>query len=463
MTVGMISESEIPSITNGQVTVDLSSLPTNLIKAQLDAKSILFRILSESVRQRVFSIPSLPFGTVAPSVELPQPARLAILFSGGLDCMILAALASSHLESDEPIDLLNVAFENPRTLKAKKDGKHDDSKPIKIKREKKKSKKRKDLLNNLDSVVDVVVAKDDEPPFVADDTKLGDDRNDNATDGKNDDVNDDRSNDRNNNVNDDLYDTPDRKTAILGHLELCRLYPSRRWRLVLINVTHKEATGQQQQDDDNATQSLHHQDRILKLMHPLCTVMDLSIAMAFYFASRGCGEAVLINGQLEKVPGSQTDSDGIARIDTSYNSTARVLLSGLGADEQLGGYSRHRAAFEKRGWQGLQEEIQLDCARIGQRNLGRDDRIISSHGKEVRFPYLDESVYVFLQSLPVYVKTDPRWDRSVGDKLLLRLVAAQELGLHRAGIEAKRAVQFGARTAKMELGSRSSRGHQMCS
>ena len=74
---------------------------------------------------------------------------------------------------------------------------------------------------------------------------------------------------------------------------------------------------------------------------------------------------------------------------------------------------------------------------------------------------MDEDVYVFLSSLPVYVKTDPRWARSVGDKMLLRLVASQELGLHRAGVEAKRAVQFGARTAKMELGTRSVRGHEM--
>ena len=40
--------------------------------------------------------------------------RLAVMFSGGLDCSILAALASSICSCDEPIDLLNVAFEDPR-------------------------------------------------------------------------------------------------------------------------------------------------------------------------------------------------------------------------------------------------------------------------------------------------------------------------------------------------------------
>lgn len=62
--------------------------------------------------------------------------RLAILFSGGIDCAVIAYLAHKcvvlyhkcmvppektlrFLPAGEPIDLLNVAFENPRSLKAK--------------------------------------------------------------------------------------------------------------------------------------------------------------------------------------------------------------------------------------------------------------------------------------------------------------------------------------------------------
>jgi asparagine synthetase B (glutamine-hydrolysing) len=37
-------------------------------------------------------------------------SRLAILFSGGIDSMILAALADKHVPQDQTIDLLNVAF-----------------------------------------------------------------------------------------------------------------------------------------------------------------------------------------------------------------------------------------------------------------------------------------------------------------------------------------------------------------
>lgn len=60
-------------------------------------------------------------------------ARVAILFSGGLDCICLAALANQHLPESEAIDLLNVAFENPRIEKAK-------SQPIKKKKNKKSKK-----------------------------------------------------------------------------------------------------------------------------------------------------------------------------------------------------------------------------------------------------------------------------------------------------------------------------------
>lgn len=61
-------------------------------------------------------------------------------------------------------------------------------------------------------------------------------------------------------------------------------------------------------------------------------------------------------------------------------SPATVLLSGLGADEQLGGYGRHRSAFHSRGWAGLREELDKDVARLWRRNLGRDDRCCSDHG-----------------------------------------------------------------------------------
>jgi asparagine synthetase B (glutamine-hydrolysing) len=52
-----------------------------------------------------------------------RDARVAIMFSGGLDCICLAALADKYIPKGEVVDLLNVGFENPRTQQAKKDKK----------------------------------------------------------------------------------------------------------------------------------------------------------------------------------------------------------------------------------------------------------------------------------------------------------------------------------------------------
>jgi hypothetical protein len=69
-----------------------------------------------------------------------------------------------------------------------------------------------------------------------------------------------------------------------------------------------------------------------------------------------------------------------------------------GADEQLAGYKgRHSNCFGRPadaggGWAGLAAELALDTGRLWLRNLGCDDRLISAHGREARFPYLDEAV-----------------------------------------------------------------------
>ncbi|KAJ2718217.1 hypothetical protein GGI07_005846 [Coemansia sp. Benny D115] len=169
--------------------------------------------------------------------------------------------------------------------------------------------------------------------------------------------------------------------------------------------------------------------------------MDMSIGMAIWFAARGQGYMV---------PTDTTDLDN----PIPYKAQARVLLLGMGADEQLGGYSRHRAAWDRgtgdrNCWDELGAEIRLDVERIASRNLGRDDRIVSDNARESRYPFLDSSVVNYLSSLPLCWKMDMRYPRGVGEKLLLRLLA-RKLGLNNACKLPKRAIQFGARTAKME-------------
>jgi asparagine synthetase B (glutamine-hydrolysing) len=159
--------------------------------------------------------------------------------------------------------------------------------------------------------------------------------------------------------------------------------------------------------------------------------MDLSIAYALYFAARGTG-----------IPSSNQHEEPAA-----YTTPARVLLSGLGADELFGGYTRHATAFSKKGFEGLLDELELDVNRLGKRNLGRDDRVISHWGREARFPYLDESMVKWAVECPIWDKCGFQSGFS-GElevpeiepgKKILRLLA-YELGMHSVAKEKKRAV-----------------------
>uniref|UniRef100_H2ZR65 Asparagine synthetase domain-containing protein 1 n=1 Tax=Ciona savignyi TaxID=51511 RepID=H2ZR65_CIOSA len=283
--------------------------------------------------------------------SLKAVRKVAVLFSGGIDCTVLALLADLFVPNNEEIDLLNVAFEQKQKTNVKQQ-KHNA---------------------NLDNV----------------------------------------------------YEVPDRITGKSSFKELQKLCPNRKWNFVEIDIKLEELQTERSK-------------RISMLTWPKSTVLDDSIACAIWFASRG-------EGMIKEV---------------KHRSEARVLLCGMGADEQLGGYSRHRGIFEKDGdWNAVREELNMEVERIASRNLGRDDRIISDHGKEARFPYLDEEVVQFLSSLPVHMKTDLRLERGVGEKILLR-GAAYQLGLRAAAVAAKRAIQFGSRIAKAE--SRKEKGSDAC-
>ncbi|KAF4123903.1 Asparagine synthetase B (glutamine-hydrolyzing) [Geosmithia morbida] len=298
--------------------------------------------LIESLRLRVAGIPQPPEGT-------EDSARLAVLFSGGLDCTVLARMAADLVPPGQSIDLVNVAFENPRIAGQKPGCSRDE-----------------------------------------------------------------------------LFELcPDRITARRSMAELVRVCPDRLWRFVTVNVPY--------------TETCSHRESIIRLMYPHNTEMDLSIANALYFAARGRG--------LASMPSSAPAGEPYC-----YTTTARVLLSGLGADELFGGYIRHKTAFSHKGYRGLLDEMRLDVGRLGKRNLGRDDRVMAHWGREVRFPFLDERLVRWAVESPVWEKCnfadaaaeDP-------DKRVLRLVA-ESLGLLGVSREKKRAIQFGARTAKMESG-----------
>ncbi|EIN13561.1 asparagine synthase [Punctularia strigosozonata HHB-11173 SS5] len=294
----------------------------------------------------------------------PGDARVAVLFSGGIDSTVLAYFAHQHLPLSEPVDLLNVAFENPRRERARS---------AKTNKPDRKS-------NQVDE--DVLLP---------------------AANGGG------------------AYMVPDRVTGLTEVEELKRVCPGRTWNFVEINVPFEET---------QAARSV-----VEALMWPSRTVMDLSLANALYFASRGVG---VVDGR-------------------PYTSPAKVLLNGFGSDELMGGYGRHRSVFNSGGWPALIAELQLEIDRIPTRNVGRDDRVISAHGKETRHPFLSLSLVSYLAGLPVHLKTDLRAPPGIGDKMLLRL-AARKLNLVEVSTRKKKAMQFGTHSARMEGGATEKKG-----
>ena len=90
------------------------SIPTENFTLNDKSNSVaeLRNLLCESLKLRILNIP------VPPGLDHERNARVAVLFSGGLDCTVLARLAHDILPKDEDIDLVNVAFENPRVVVA---------------------------------------------------------------------------------------------------------------------------------------------------------------------------------------------------------------------------------------------------------------------------------------------------------------------------------------------------------
>lgn len=70
----------------------------------------LLSCLSDSVKTRVKTQPGLCQDCVVSKTQCDLHCTVGVLFSGGLDCTILAALTHQHLPSAESIDLINVAF-----------------------------------------------------------------------------------------------------------------------------------------------------------------------------------------------------------------------------------------------------------------------------------------------------------------------------------------------------------------
>lgn len=287
-------------------------------------------LLAKSVEDRIVKTQKECKNCLEKSKKACNHSHVAVLFSGGVDCTLLTALAHKFVNNEKPIDLLNVAFEK--------------------------------VTNKNSNKID--------------------------------------------------FSVPDRLTGIETLNELRTIYPEREWNFVEINIARSEL--------------YEHTRKLSSLIYPLKNVLDESLGIAIYFASRGIG---------------------IVK-DEQYESPCRVILMGSGADELFGGYSRHRSAYQRstNGNDILTQELELDWVRLPSRNLARDDRVVADNGVTVRAPYVEEKFVNFARNLTSLQKCYHALPEGIGDKLLLRL-SAYKLGLKNCCQFRKRALQFGSRIA----------------
>ena len=97
--------------------------PPNILLSELESDSMFQNIsqtflnqLQRAVQRRIMNLPTLCRQCKRSSYSILRPingcqhAKIAILFSGGIDSSALAVLVDRNLPTSEPIDLLNVAF-----------------------------------------------------------------------------------------------------------------------------------------------------------------------------------------------------------------------------------------------------------------------------------------------------------------------------------------------------------------
>lgn len=256
--------------------------------------------------------------------------------------------------------------------------------------------------------------------------------------------------------------SPDRIAAGQAFKEICDLRPGRNWRLVLSDVSISSLKSKRQ-------------NVIRHLILPCNTVIDDSLGCALWFVSQGKGRAldskqeplrdklnfekVLEQFLRYEIDCSQEINHGNS-IYYDYKSPASQLFLGMGIDEQLGGYRSHQFAWREEGEIGVLREISFQMRRISSRNLGRDDRTCSHHGRDIKTPFLDFDLISYLNELPIESKLNLHPGSELGNKQILRYVGVS-LGLKGTSSREKRAMQFGTRIANLE--DSSEKGGDICS
>ena len=165
------------------------------------------------------------------------------------------------------------------------------------------------------------------------------------------------------------------------------------------------------------------------------------------------GEGNEVEEEVESVPTAEEfaaadGGSGQVLPGPMYTSRAKVLLVGIGADELFAGYARHRTTLRSAGEAALSRALSTDVSRLWLRNLGRDDRVTANHARELRTPFLSAPLIHFWHHLPLHaLHTLPS---PLGGKAVLREVA-RRAGLERVSGLEKRAMQFGSRVSNRRV------------
>jgi asparagine synthetase B (glutamine-hydrolysing) len=262
------------------------------------------------------------------------------------------------------------------------------------------------------------------------------------------------------NLSFDGSNAPDRNSGLLSYYELITLLPDKQINLILVDKSY-----------DKDVEPL--KDKIQRLIFPKETHMDFNISTALHLATKLEGqmvnrlnffeymgkyyETVFSTKDVKLTDNYNNDilSKKLTNIDYSsfiekekpYKSKSKIVLHGLGADEFFGGYSRYKSSYLNGGTDRLKDEMSKDIDRIWTRNFGRDDRVCSDNGIELRYPFFDYKLLDYLSSVDLKEVTNFEMPRGMGEKILLRKVC-QNIGFKISHSFEKRAIQFGTKLAK---------------
>lgn len=184
----------------------------------------------------------------------------------------------------------------------------------------------------------------------------------------------------------------DRINGISAFLELQRIYPKQKFIFIKNDITKEKID--------------KHLKRVKNLINPKKTNMDQNIGLCLFFSAK------------------------------KAKKFSKVIFVGSGADELFCGYKNHNVEND------LRHRIDSDIQNIWERNLGRDDRVISDNGVEARFPYLDIDIIKFVRIIPPELNFTI--DNGIMQNKSLIRNALKKLGFEQSYSHKKKAMQFGS-------------------